>query len=81
MSKEAALKFLNTLGTNEKAKELLLQRKKPAGEEEKIKAYTEIAAGLGEQITAEDFREAVQYMQEQVLKKAEAGRHPGPGRR
>ena len=72
MSKESALKFLNTLGTNEKAKELLLQRKKPAGEEEKIKAYAEAAAGLGEPITAEDFREAVQYMQEQVLKQAEA---------
>ena len=34
MSKESALKFLHTLGTNEKAKELLEQRK-PANEEEK----------------------------------------------
>ena len=55
MSKESALKFLNTLGTNEKAKELLQQRK-PANEEEKIQAYAEIAAELGEPITEEDFR-------------------------
>ena len=71
MSKEAALQFLNTLGANEKAKELLLQREKPASEEEKIKTYAEIAAVLGESITAEDFREAFRDVQEKVQKKAE----------
>lgn len=71
MSKEAALQFLNTLGANEKAKELLLQREKPASEEEKIKAYAEIAAVLGEPITAEDFREAFRDVQEKVQKQAE----------
>ena len=71
MSKEAVLQFLNTLGANEKAKELLLQREKPASEEEKIKAYAEIAAVLGEPITAEDFREAFRDVQEKVQKKAE----------
>ena len=71
MSKEAALQFLNTLGANEKAKELLLQREKPGSEEEKIKAYAEIAAVLGESITAEDFREAFRDVQEKVQKKAE----------
>ena len=71
MSKEAALQFLNTLGANEKAKELLLQREKPTSEEEKIKAYAEIAAVLGESITAEDFREAFRDVQEKVQKQAE----------
>ena len=83
MSKEAALQFLNTLGTNEKAKELFKDREKPTSEEEKIKAYTEIAAGLGEQITAEDFREAVQYIAGtgSEASRSRRVRHPGPGRR
>ena len=72
MSKESALKFLNTLGKNERAKELLKDRQKPESLEDQAKIYSEIAAELGEQITAEDFRKAVQYMQEQVLKKTEA---------
>ena len=69
MSKESALRFLNTLGTNEKAKELLQQRK-PANEEEKIQAYAEIAAELGEPITEEDFRNVFRELKEQVQKKA-----------
>ena len=70
MSKESALKFLNTLGTNEKAKALLEQRK-PANEEEKIRAYAEIATELGEPMTAEDFREVFREMKEQIQKKTE----------
>ena len=70
MSKESALKFLHTLGTNEKAKELLEQRK-PANEEEKIEVYAEIATGLGEPTTAEDFREAVKEAEERLRKKTE----------
>ena len=70
MSKESALKFLHTLGTNEKAKELLEQRK-PANEEEKIRAYAEIATELGEPMTAEDFREVFREMKEQIQKKTE----------
>lgn len=70
MSKESALKFLHTLGTNEKAKELLEQRK-PANEEEKNEVYAEIATGLGEPTTAEDFREAVKEAEERLRKKTE----------
>ena len=58
MSKESALQFLNTLGTNERAKELLNNRKKPENFEEQAKIYSEIAAELGEQITPEDFKAA-----------------------
>ena len=72
MSKESALQFLNTLGTNERAKELLNNRKKPENFEEQAKIYSEIAAELGEQITPEDFKLAVEEVEEQIRKKAEA---------
>ena len=72
MSKESALQFLNTLGTNERAKELLNNRKKPENFEEQAKIYSEIAAELGEQITPENFKLAVEEVEEQIRKKAEA---------
>ena len=72
MSKESALQFLNTLGTNERAKELLNNRKKPENFEEQAKIYSKIAAELGEQITPEDFKLAVEEVEEQIRKKAEA---------
>ncbi len=72
MSKESALKFLNTLGTNERAKELLNNRKKPENFEEQAKIYSETAAELGEQITPEDFKLAVEEVEEQIRKNTEA---------
>ena len=72
MSKESALKFLNTLGTNERAKELLNNRKKPENFEEQAKIYSEIAAELGEQITPEDFMQATQELEARIKKKTEA---------
>ena len=72
MSKESALKFLNTLGTNKRAKELLNNRKKPENFEEQAKIYSEIAAELGEQITPEDFMQATQELEARIKKKTEA---------
>ena len=72
MSKESALQFLNTLGKNERVLELLKAKKKPESIEEKAKIYSEIAAELGEQITPEDFKLAVEEVEEQIRKKAEA---------
>ena len=72
MSKESALQFLNTLGTNERAKELLNNRKKPENFEELAKIYSEIAAELGEQITPEDFMQATQELEARIKKKTEA---------
>ena len=72
MSKESALKFLNTLGKNERVLELLKAKKKPESIEEKAKIFSEIAAELGEQITPEDFKLAVEEVEEQIRKKAEA---------
>ena len=72
MSKESALKFLNTLGTNERAKELLNNRKKPENFEEQAKIYSETAAELGEQITPEDFMQATQELEARIKKKTEA---------
>ena len=72
MSKESALQFLNTLGTNERAKELLNNRKKPENFEEQAKIYSETAAELGEQITPEDFMQATQELEARIKKKTEA---------
>ena len=72
MSKESAMKFLNSLGKNERVLELLKAKKKPESIEEKAKIYSETAAELGEQITPEDFKLAVEEVEEQIRKKAEA---------
>ena len=72
MSKESALKFLNTLGTNERAKELLNNRKKPENFEEQAKIYSETASELGEQIAPEDFTQAIQDLEERIKQKTEA---------
>ena len=72
MSKESALKFLNTLGKNERAKELLKDRQKPESLEDQAKIYSEIASELGEQISPEDFKLAVEEIEEQIKKKTEA---------
>ena len=72
MSKESALQFLNTLGTNERAKELLNNRKKPENFEEQAKIYSETASELGEQIAPEDFTQAIQDLEERIKQKTEA---------
>ena len=72
MSKENALQFLNTLPENERAMALLKGRKRPEDPEEVLKIYAETAAELGEQITAEDFRQALAEMEEQIKKATES---------
>ena len=72
MSKESAMKFLNTLGTNERAKELLNNRKKPENFEEQAKIYSETAAELGEQIAPEDFIQMTKELEERIKQKTEA---------
>jgi hypothetical protein len=62
MSKENAIKFLRELNTNEKAKALMEGREKPDNTEELVKIYIETAAQLGESISAEDFRAAIEEM-------------------
>ena len=62
MSKENAIKFLRELNTNEKAKALMDGREKPDNTEELVKIYVETAAQLGESISADDFRAAIDEM-------------------
>ena len=72
MSKESAIKFLRELRTNEKAKELLQGRERPKNREDTIKAYAEVAAELGEDISAEDFAEALEEIEAEIHQKTEA---------
>ena len=62
MSKESAIKFLRELKTNEKAKDLLQGRERPKTKEDAIKAYAEVAKELGEDISPEDFAEALERL-------------------
>ena len=72
MSKESALKFLNTLSKNERVLELLKAKKKPESIEEKAKIYSETAAELGEQIAPEDFIQMTKELEERIKQKTEA---------
>lgn len=72
MSKESAVKFLRGLRTNEKAKELLQGREKPKSKEDVIKAYVEVAAELGERISAEDLAAAMEALEAEIHQKTEA---------
>ena len=72
MSKESALQFLNTLGTNEHVLELLKTKKKPESIEEQANIYSEIASELGEQIAPEDFTQAIQDLEKRIKQKTEA---------
>ena len=72
MSKESAMKFLNTLGKNERVLELLKAKKKPESIEEQANIYSEIASELGEQIAPEDFTQAIQDLEERIKQKTEA---------
>ena len=72
MSKESALKFLNTLSKNERVLELLKAKKKPESIEEQAKIYSETAAELGEQIAPEDFIQMTKELEERIKQKTEA---------
>ena len=72
MSKESAIKFLRELKTNEKAKELLEGRERPKNKDEALKAYAEIAAELGEEISPEDFARALEEIEAEIHQKTEA---------
>ena len=72
MSKETAVKFLRELRTNEKAKELLQGRETPKNKDDAIKAYAEIAAELGEDISAEDLTQALEEIEAEIHQKTEA---------
>ena len=72
MSKESAMKFLNTLGKNERVLELLKAKKKPESIEEQAKIYSETAAELGEQIAPEDFIQMTKELEERIKQKTEA---------
>ena len=71
MSKESAIKFLRELRTNEKAKELLKGKEKPKSKEDVIKAYVEIAAELGEDLSAEDIAKALEEIEIEIHHNAE----------
>ena len=71
MSKESAIKFLRELRTNEKAKELLKGKEKPKSKEDVIKAYVEIAAELGEDLSAEDIAKALEEIEIDIHHNAE----------
>ena len=72
MSKETAIKFLRELKTNEKAKGLLQGRERPKNKEDAIKAYAEVAKELGEDISPEDFAEALEKIEAEIHQKTEA---------
>ena len=72
MSKESAIKFLRELKTNEKAKELLQGMERPKSKEDAIKAYAEVAKELGEDISPEDFAEALEEIEAEIHQRTEA---------
>ena len=72
MSKESAVKFLRELRTNEKAKELLQGRERPKNKEDAIKAYAEVAKELGEDISPEDFAQALEEIEAEIHQKTKA---------
>ena len=72
MSKESAIKFLRELKTNEKAKELLQGRERPKTKEDAIKAYAEVAKELGEDISPEDFAQALEEIEAEIHQRTEA---------
>ena len=72
MSKESAIKFLRELRTNEKAKELLQGMERPKNRDDAIKAYAEIAKELGEDISPEDFAQALEEIEAEIHQKTEA---------
>ena len=72
MSKESAIKFLREVRTNEKAKELLKGKEKPKSKEDAIKAYAEVAKELGEDISPEDFAEALEEIEAEIHQRTEA---------
>ena len=72
MSKETAIKFLRELKTNEKAKDLLQGREKPKSKEDAIKAFAEVAKELGEDISPEDFAQALEEIEAEIHQKTEA---------
>ena len=72
MSKETAIKFLRELKTNEKAKELLQGMEKPKNKDDAIKAYAEIAAKLGEDISQEDFAWSLEEIEKEIHQRTEA---------
>ena len=71
MSKETAIKFLRELRTNEKAKELLQGMEKPKNKDDAIKAYAEIAAKLGEDISQEDFAWSLEEIEKEIHQRTE----------
>ena len=72
MSKESAIKFLRELKTNEKAKDLLQGRERPKTKEDAIKAYAEVAKELGEDISPEDFAQALKEIEAEIHQRTEA---------
>ena len=72
MSKESAIKFLRELKTNEKAKDLLQGREKPKSKEDAIKAFAEVAKELGEDISPEDFAQALEEIEAEIHQKTKA---------
>ena len=72
MSKESAIKFLRELKTNEKAKDLLQGRERPKSKEDAIKAYAEVAKELGEDISPEDFAQALEEIEAEIHQRTEA---------
>ena len=72
MSKESAIKFLRELKTNEKAKELLEGRERPKSKDEALKAYAEVAKELCEDISPEDFAEALEKIEAEIHQKTKA---------
>ena len=65
MSRESAVRFLKEMVTNEQAKKLL-QAKAPKNAEESLKAYVEIAAELGQEISEEDFAAAREELEAEI---------------
>ena len=72
MSKESAIKFLRELRTNEKAKELLQGMERPKNRDDAIKAYAEVAKELGEDISPEDFAQALEEIEAEIHQKTKA---------
>ena len=72
MSKENAIRFLRDIETKKKTKKLLQGTERPKNKDDAVKAYAEIAAELGEDISPEDFARALEEIGTEAQQGSEA---------
>ena len=72
MSKENAIQFLEKVCGNEEAKKLLEGRERPKDRKEQAELFSGIAEKLGDNISPEDFAEALEEMEERIRRRTDS---------